>query len=70
MQRIPLKVALVERGTPTYRTAEDANITPNRLYKIIMGLQDPTESEKERLCKILNRSVADVFPSLTDTVTA
>ena len=61
---IRLKVALVERGIPAYKTAIEANIHPNKVSKFISGLQDPTKSEKERLASVLNRSIADLFPPL------
>jgi len=65
---IPLKVALVERGTPAYKTALEVGIHPNKLSKFIAGIQDPTKSEKESLARILNRSVSELFPSPTDPV--
>jgi len=59
---LPLKVALVERGTPAYRTAMAIGIHPNKLSKFISGIQDPTKEEKERLANILNRAVDELFP--------
>ena len=67
---IQLKVALIERGTPAYKTAMAVDIHPNKLSKFISGLQDPTQKEKENLAKILNRPITDLFPSSTDAVTA
>ena len=42
---IPLKVALVERGTPAYKTAIEIGIHPNKLSKFISGLAEPTPED-------------------------
>ena len=60
---LALKFALLERGIPAYRTAIEANLHPNKLSKFITGLQEPTEEEKQRIAGILQRPVADLFPS-------
>ena len=59
---LPLKVALVERETPAYKTAMAVGIHPNKLSKFISGLQVPTQEEKKRLAKILNRTIDELFP--------
>ena len=59
---LALKLALVAHQTPAYRVALQIGIAPDRLSKFISGLAHPTESEKQTLAKILNRSEDEIFP--------
>ena len=59
-----LKLALVERGLPAYKTAWEAGINPIKVSKIISGLQEPTEAEKEDLARVLKRPVDILFPTI------
>ena len=59
---IQLKVALVERGQPAYKTAIEADLHPNKLSKFTTGIQEPTQNEKNRLAEILGRSADELFP--------
>lgn len=67
---IPLKVALIEQGTPAYKTAMAVGIHHTTLSKFISGIQDPTQEEKENLAKTLNRPVTDLFPPSNDPAAA
>lgn len=66
-KNIPLKVALMEREKPDYQSAIEADLHPNKLSKIINGLQKPTEEEKQRLADVLNRAVDEIFPEPVTT---
>jgi len=64
------KLALVTRGIPAYQTAKDANIPPNRVYRFVAELSQPSPDERERLSKVLDRSADELFPTPTDSVPA
>ena len=57
-----LKCALVARGVPGYRTAQEADIHYTRLSKFISGLAQPTPEEKQKLASLLNKSEDELFP--------
>ena len=61
-----LKIALIERRTPQYRTAMEADIRPDKVSKFISGLANPSTEEKQRLSQVLGKPVADLFPSSLD----
>ena len=59
---LPLKIALVARGIPSYVTAKEANISPNKLSRFVMEISFPNEQEKKVLSKILDKTVRELFP--------
>jgi|APSaa5957512535_1039671.scaffolds.fasta_scaffold493252_1 hypothetical protein len=59
---LSLKHALIDRRTPAYKTAFEADIHPNRLSRFITGLSRPHEEEKVRLAKVLELPVSELFP--------
>jgi len=59
---LELKLALVTRGIPAYQTAKDANIPPNRVYRFVAELSQPSQDEKDRLAEVLERPTDELFP--------
>lgn len=59
---LKLKLALVTRGIPAYQTAREACISPNKLYRFVAELSQPSQDEKERLSEVLNRPADELFP--------
>jgi len=66
---LSLKHALIDRKTPAYKTALEAGIYPNRLSRFITGLSEPREDEKEKLSKLLNKPISELFPTCSVEVT-
>jgi len=61
---LKFKLALVTRGIPAYQTAKEANIPPNRVYRFVSELSQPSQNEKERLSEVLDRPADELFPKL------
>ena len=59
----PLKHALVDHMEPAYRVAIQIGRSDGWLSKVVAGIKDPTEVEKNQLSKILGRTVGELFPS-------
>ena len=59
---LSLKIALVARGVPSYITAKEVGISPNKLSRFVMGISCPNEQEKKVLSKILDKTVRELFP--------
>lgn len=58
-----LKIALLESGRSQRRIALDTRIGEVRLSQIVRHRgAPPTETEKQRLAKYLNRPEVDLFP--------
>jgi len=67
---LELKLELIRRRIPAYQTAKDANILPNRVYRFVAELSQPSQDEKERLSQVLGRPADELFPTPTDSVPA
>ena len=59
---LPLKIALVARGVPSYITAKEVGISPNKLSRFVMGISYPNGQEMVMLSKILDKTVQELFP--------
>ena len=57
----PLKHALVDHPEPAYIVAQQLGISEPYFSKLVRGLREPSEHEKNRLPQILDRSVAELF---------
>jgi len=57
-----LKIALTAHSEPAYQVAIKADINPNKLSRFVMEISDPSEGERERLAKVLERPVSQLFP--------
>lgn len=58
-----LKAAIAMNGRHKYQIAYDSGMHPNSLGQILSGRRVPTESEKQRLAAVLERSVESLFPT-------
>ena len=58
---LALKHALIDRQVPFYKSAQDSDVHYSKLSKIIYGLVNPTEEEKERLAAILGKPKEKLF---------
>ena len=58
-----LKIALLDKGVPQYRTAMEADVQPTKLSQIIYGGAKPSDEEKERLARVLGCEVDHLFPA-------
>lgn len=58
---VPLKMAIMARGTTQIAVAKKAGLSEARLSRIIHGHDEPTENEKTALAKALRCKVQELF---------
>lgn len=58
---IPLKLALICSGRPSYLIAASAGLSESRLSRIVKGRLDPTDAELTRLAKALGVPVTSIM---------
>ena len=56
---LKLKQALA--GHKAYKVAKQIGVHHSTISKFISGLQEPTEEQKEKLAKVLGKSVEELF---------
>jgi len=57
---------MVALGDPLYKSFRAVGIHPNRGSKIISGLVNVTDEEKEKLAKLVDLPVDVLFPEIQD----
>ena len=62
MRTTPLKKIIYKSGYRQGYVAEQAGIPENRLTQAVTGRYDLSAHEQKRLAKVLNKTVAELFP--------
>lgn len=58
---IPLKIAILLNGERQYKMAADVGIDPARLSRIINGISDASEEERQAIAKYLGEPETKLF---------
>ena len=58
-----LKAALVRRGVHLYQSFLEIGIGQIRGSKIVSGIAEPTEDEKQKICALLDSTEEELFPN-------
>lgn len=61
-KNLALKIAIVESERSQVEIAKDADIPESRLSKLVNGHDEPTDTERKSLAKILKKKPAQLFP--------
>jgi len=70
MGNIRLKIAIIESGRKGYEIAHQLDWHPTKVSQIVIGAHRPNSDEQRQLANILNKKVAELFPSHADPVPA
>jgi len=58
---VPLKIAILQNGSRQYKIAAAVNIDPARLSRIINGISEASEEERQAIAKYLGEPETKLF---------
>ena len=61
---VPLKIAILQNGARQYKIAAAVNIDPARLSRIINGISEASEEERQAIAKYLGEPETKLFGEL------
>lgn len=60
---VSLKVAFISKGVRQIEAAQDLNLDPAKLSKIVNGWIQPDHQTKRKLSRYLGESINNLFPA-------